>query len=269
MHFPRILLAAIGAAILLPSALAQTAKCPTGQREHKDDNGKLWCIDSEGRSFAAREPQPQKEEPTDKEALAAFERENLGNQAPNCPDPFWPENLMTTDDFYKLGVDGLSSKDYAMSVCWARLGARQGDRRALRLLGIFYSKPEFTGYNQKVAFRYFLWAADKGDVQAEYLLSLAYTDGIGTQKDVGNAVWWMDHLTQSDEGRALVVRIQQQDGVRAQQQQINPWPLLRGILAGADGGDDSPEKRLDLCGHPEFTDVCVQPGRAKQLGVIK
>jgi hypothetical protein len=52
MHFSRIQLVAIGAAILLPSALAQTSKCPAGQHEHKDDNGNVWCIDSEGRSFA-------------------------------------------------------------------------------------------------------------------------------------------------------------------------------------------------------------------------
>ena len=287
------MLAAIGAAILLPSALAQTTtNCPQGQREHKDDNGKLWCIDSEGRSFAVELPQgitlpyhpghsvdgkPElhPDMPVKpfvggtirtKNSKGEFEDCNIEGRNPDgsvayylCPsdrddtlerlgrlgscegsyeDSYQAEKSM--DGSYRLARETLSAKDYARLACFAGIGVKQGDRRAFTLLGIIYSKQEYSGFDKEKAFQYLRQAADKGDPKGEYLLSLAYTEGMGTQADEANAGYWMSRAMATEDGRSIDAQVKQRAmDERFRQQGVDLLlPLLRILI----GGDDSSQQ---------------------------
>jgi len=246
MRFPRILLAALGAAILLPSALAQS--CPVGQREHKDDNGKLWCVGSDGKNYAAPIPSPPQGpslvfKPGEYVAGAEQEVESKPSRPLRivelpplqCGDSY-SENrkaLESMDGSYKLASDALFTKrDYALARCWAEIGEEQGDRRALTLLGFIYSKPEFSGHDPELAFRYVKQAADKGDPGGEYLLSLAYERGIGTPRDDTSAGFWRGEALKTEEGRAIDAHVRQQAAVREQNRAQGLWFLLNLFSGG-------------------------------------
>ncbi len=341
MHFPRIVLVAIGTAIILPSALAQQ-RCPQGQREHKDDKGAVWCIDSEGRSYKAEVSLPAKPnvpsimttvgsalKPSDFMRLCipilcvnmmrrgdhydstnddgvldsegrvvrwengsivvtgrtlvpnsdgniatgtftgtisasgdsasgddvwqagqtggtfpfklTWESDSVWNQATgsgSCNNKKSPQgNLQgehSTDSSYHLARTSLGLKDYASASCWAHLAEKQGDSRSSMVLGVVYSNPDYDGYNPPRAFQYLKQSADNGDPRGEYLVSLAYRNGIGTRRSDGDASAWRTRAMATDEGRALAATEQQETAVvRPQQLQINPWLVLFGLVVGA------------------------------------
>jgi hypothetical protein len=141
MYFPRIALTAIGAVILLPSALPQNS-CPLGQREHKADNGTAWCIDSEGRSYAAetkREAnQPNRSEESSLSASQghSYGVVNLPRTIHLCAAGFC-QTLTWNDGHYDSRVDGQTEVGtlYAI-VRW--------DREAVEFVGIV-PKPDAAG----------------------------------------------------------------------------------------------------------------------------
>jgi hypothetical protein len=141
MYFPRIALTAIGAVILLPSALPQNS-CPLGQREHKADNGTAWCIDSEGRSYAA-ETKREANQPnrSEESSLSASQGHSYG--AVNLPRTIhlcaagFCQTLTWNDGHYDSRVDGQTEVGtlYAI-VRW--------DREAVDFVGIV-PKPDAAG----------------------------------------------------------------------------------------------------------------------------
>jgi hypothetical protein len=140
MHFPRIILTAITAAILLPSALAQN--CPQGQRERKADNGTVWCTDSEGRSYAA-ETKREATQPARLADSSSFASQGHNNGSVNLPRTIhlcatgFCQTLTWNDGHYDSRVDGQTEVGtlYAI-VRW--------DREAVEFVGIV-PKPDAAG----------------------------------------------------------------------------------------------------------------------------
>lgn len=142
MHFPRILLTAVGAVILLPSAFAQS--CPQGQREHKDDAGKLWCIDSEGRSYAA-EAKRQADLPRTPAASSSFaaRRDNYGSANPPRVMRLCAKGLCHTltwnDGHYDAITDGHTDVDSVFGIV-------RWDRHAVDFTGIVLTPDRVGSY---------------------------------------------------------------------------------------------------------------------------
>jgi len=63
-----------------------------------------------------------------------------------------------------LARTALKAKNYRNTACWAAMGEKQGDRRALTTLGIVFTEPGFEGVNYDRAFQYLKRATDMGDI---------------------------------------------------------------------------------------------------------
>ena len=75
--------------------------------------------------------------------------------------------------------------------------------KAPRYLGLMYLNGEGVAKNAKIAFTYFMQAAEEGDITGQYWLGHCYENGIGTAKDMTKAVHWYqesakrgDHISQ-------------------------------------------------------------------------
>lgn len=96
-----------------------------------------------------------------------------------------------------LGVLFANRQDYTEAVRWYRKAAEQGNSIAQCELGAFYVKQE----NADMAFMWFRKSAEQGYVKGEFMLGVAYANGMGVQKNESEAVSW--YTKAAEQGSAL------------------------------------------------------------------
>ena len=92
------------------------------------------------------------------------------------------------EDYY-YGRNG-KSKDYALTVKWAKKAAEMGDRKGQFQLGMCYKKGEGVIQDYAEAVKWYRKAAEQEYANAQYNLGVCYYSGQGVSQDYAKAVKW-------------------------------------------------------------------------------
>lgn len=90
-----------------------------------------------------------------------------------------------------LGVTYSFMKDYKNAAKWFLKAAQQGDVFAQYQIGTFYSEGLGLPQDHDKATAYFYEAAKKGDIKAQYQMGVAYYKGNGVSKNTEKALEWL------------------------------------------------------------------------------
>ncbi len=124
------------------------------------------------------------------------------------------EESITGTREYKLGNKyyygtGDGTTDIDQAIYWYKHSAEKGYPPALYMLGFIYEK-DFE--NLKEARYWYERAAGLGHVLAQYNLATFYKHGIGTPKNLSEAVFWLERVANNTEDKALATKAQYQLG---------------------------------------------------------
>lgn len=90
-----------------------------------------------------------------------------------------------------LGVTYSFMKDYKNAAKWFLKAAEQGDVFAQYQIGTFYSEGLGLEQDHDKATAYFYEAAKKGDLKAQYQMGVAYYKGNGVSQNTDKAIEWL------------------------------------------------------------------------------
>ena len=102
----------------------------------------------------------------------------------------------TLGKLYFFGADDVPV-DYARAAHWYQEPAESGDAYAQYLLGYCFSNTK----DFKAALRWFLLAANQGDVKAQSQLAWMYYEGLGVDKDLIGAYVWSNLAATASTGK--------------------------------------------------------------------
>ncbi len=92
---------------------------------------------------------------------------------------------------YRQAETALEEEQYEQAALPLQLLARQGHQNAQFMLGLVYSNGLGVGSDLKQAIRWYELAAEQGHIEAQYNLGVAYSTGKGVNPDnVKAAGWW-------------------------------------------------------------------------------
>lgn len=127
------------------------------------------------------------------DGLAAYKR---GDYATAAKD--WQTLAEQGDDNAKCDIGYLYAagqgvpRDYARTLYWWRLAAKDGYVRAEEHLGILYNNgTAFLPYDPVKGVHWFWLAAKQGDAFAQLMIAYAYEDGKGVPKNLAKAFNWL------------------------------------------------------------------------------
>jgi hypothetical protein len=105
---------------------------------------------------------------------------------------------------YASAVDAMNKRNFPKAVCLAEAAAALGNPAALTVLGVVYWQDDNPAFDLSQSFKYFKEAATKGDPFGEMHLSECFANGIGTNSDLGAAIYWAGQARQDPEVRAFM-----------------------------------------------------------------
>lgn len=144
--------------------------------------------------------------------------------------------------FCMLGYDGTTlTVNPTNGFAWLIESANGGYASAMYALGTFYSAEGF--YNPKEAFKWYLCAAESGDVMAQTRVSDCYEHGIGTASNPTAAFMWCERAANNNDPEAqykLATMYERGFGVRRDTRKCIYW-----FNAAARLGNKEAAKRID------------------------
>src|SRR4029434_2516036 len=92
---------------------------------------------------------------------------------------------------YEEAVLLFEDKDYKGARDIAEAAAKNGDARAMAMLGLFYQKGLGVTADLNKAVEWYARAAEKNEVDAQYALALIYLDGALGEADTDRGRYWL------------------------------------------------------------------------------
>ena len=143
-----------------------------------------------------------------------------------------------------FGMQLQSEKNFADAATWYQKAVEQGDRNAMRNLGVLYRDGAGVPKDPAQAMNWFRKAAELGDVGALYCIGNLYSDGIGVAKDEVAAVdWYRKGAAEGDKDAMTELGACYWFGKgvdKSAREAINWWKQ------GAEKGDENAQKNLKM-----------------------
>ncbi len=122
------------------------------------------------------------------------------------PKPRIPEKPVDPDRLMNQAVDCLQSGDIDKGMLLLNEAARMGSTMAMYNLSLCYLTGEGIDKDERQAFKWMLRSADLGCRDAYMPLVNLFSEGIGTRKDLHNALYWADKAVEAFPGDINVLQ---------------------------------------------------------------
>ncbi|MDE7135473.1 MAG: sel1 repeat family protein, partial [Muribaculaceae bacterium] len=121
-----------------------------------------------------------------------FAQDAVRRKKPNPvpPRPIVETHALTPSEMVDKGWEAEQMSDYTEAVKWYLKAAEQGDVRAQKSLGRMYENGQGVTQNYTEAVKWYRKAAEQGDAAAQYNLGDMYKYGYGVYQNSQEAVRW-------------------------------------------------------------------------------
>lgn len=144
------------------------------------------------------------------ETYAADLKELEGILSGNITQPVSHSKPVDPDRLMNQAVDCLQSGDVEKGMLLLNEAARMGSTMAMYNLSLCYLTGEGVEKDDRQAFKWMLRSADLGCTDAYMPLINLFSEGIGTRKDLHNALYWADKAVEAFPGDITVLQRREQ-----------------------------------------------------------